>query len=53
MRSYLALDRKRLICEFEAADAEQVRDSYRSAGVSFDHCWTATVSSRDKPTESY
>jgi hypothetical protein len=53
MRSYLSLDRKRLICEFEAADAEQIRDSYRSAGVSFDHCWTATVYSRDKPTDSY
>ncbi|HVT03626.1 MAG TPA: nickel-binding protein [Thermoanaerobaculia bacterium] len=53
MRSYLSLDRKRLICEFEAADAEQVRDSYRSAGVEFDRCWTANVYSRDKPTESY
>ena len=53
MRSYLSLDRKRMICEFEAADAEQVRASYRAAGVSFDHCWTATMYSRDNPTESY
>ena len=39
--------------EFEAADAEHVRDSYRAAGVSFDHCWQATTYSRDNPTESY
>ncbi|MBK5260040.1 MAG: DUF4242 domain-containing protein [Thermoanaerobaculia bacterium] len=53
MRSYVSLDRKRIICEFEAADADQVRDSYRSAGVAFDACWTATSYSRDQPTESY
>ncbi len=53
MRSYLSKDRLRLICEFEAPDAEQVRASYRSAGVTFDRCWTADVYSRDAPTESY
>ncbi len=53
MRSYLSKDRKRMICEFEAADAERVRESYRSAGVAFDGCWPADIYSRDKPTESY
>ena len=53
MRSYLSQDRKRMICEFEAADAEQVRSSYRSAGVSFERCWTAEVFSREVPSESY
>jgi hypothetical protein len=53
MRSYLSADRKRMICEFEAGDAEQVRQSYRAAGVPFDACWIADVYSRDKPTESY
>jgi hypothetical protein len=53
MRSYLSKDRKRMICEFEAPDAEQVRASYRSAGIDFDNCWTADVYSRDVPTESY
>lgn len=53
MRTYLSLDHKRMICEFDAADAEQVRASYRSAGVSFERCWTAMVYSRDKPTDSY
>ena len=41
MRSYLAADRRRLLCEFEAADAEAVRASYRSAGVTFERVWTA------------
>lgn len=53
MRSYLSTDRKRLICEFEAADAERVRESYRSAGVAFDRVWTADVYSVEKPVESY
>jgi hypothetical protein len=53
MRSYIASDRKRLVCEFEAADAEKVRESYRSAGVSFERVWTADVFSIDKPTASY
>lgn len=53
MRSYLSKDRKRMICEFEAPDAEQVRDSYRSAGVDFERCWSADVFSRDVPALSY
>ena len=53
MRSYLSKDRKRMICEFEAPDAEAVRSSYRSAGLTFDNCWVADTYSRDKPTESY
>jgi hypothetical protein len=32
-----------VICEFEAADAEAVRESYRSAGVYFSREWAATV----------
>ena len=53
MRSYLSLDRKRIICEFEAADAEKVRESYRSAGVTFERVWSADVYSRENPTASY
>jgi hypothetical protein len=53
VRSYLSSDRKRMICEFEASDAEKVRESYRSAGVEFERCWTAEVFSRDVPTASY
>ena len=53
MRSYLSKDRKRLICEFEAPDAEAVRSAARSAGAEFDACWPADMFSRDKPTDSY
>src|ERR1700694_4107269 len=53
MRSYLSTDRKRMICEFEAADADKVRESYRSAGVNFERVWTADVYSRDVPAASY
>ena len=53
MRSYISSDRKRVVCEFEAADAENVRESYRSAGIQFERVWTADVFSRDEPAESY
>ena len=53
MRSYLSKDRMRMICEFEAADAEQIRESARTAGIPFDRCWAADCYSRDEPTESY
>jgi hypothetical protein len=43
VRSYLSQDRTRMICEFEAADAEMVRHSYRSAGIAFDRVWTAEL----------
>lgn len=41
MRSYLSVDRRRMICEFEAADAETVREAYRMAGQPFERCWPA------------
>jgi hypothetical protein len=41
LRSYLATDRRRMICEFEAVDTEAVRSSFRSAGVSFVRVWAA------------
>ena len=43
MRSYLSTDRRRMVCEFEAPDAEAVRSSYRSAGLAFDRVWTAEL----------
>ena len=49
MRSYLSTDRRRMVCEFQAADAEAVRTSYRSAGVRFDRVWTAELYARDAP----
>jgi hypothetical protein len=47
MRSYLSTDRRRMVCEFEAPDAEAVRTSYRSAGVGFERVWAAEVYTRD------
>jgi hypothetical protein len=41
IRSYLSLDRRRMVCEFEAADAEAVRGALRSAGVGFLRVWPA------------
>ena len=42
-RSYFSLDRKRLTCEFEAPDAESVREAFRNAGVAFERVWAASV----------
>ena len=46
MRSYLSADRKRMFCEFEAPDAESVRDAYRNAGVEFVRAWGAELYKR-------
>jgi hypothetical protein len=39
--SLLAADRMRMICEFDADTAEQVRDALRSADVPFVRVWQA------------
>jgi hypothetical protein len=43
LRSYISTDHRRMICEFEAPDADAVRNSYRSAGLEFVRAWTAEV----------
>jgi Nickel responsive protein SCO4226-like len=43
VRSYFSADRTRIICEFEAPDAESVRDALRIANVPFDRVWRADV----------
>jgi len=52
-RTCLSKDRKRMICEFEATDAEQIRESARSAGIPFDRCWSADVYTAENPRASY
>lgn len=42
-RSSLSKDRLRMVCEFEAPDAESVREAHRSAGVPFERVWAAHV----------
>ena len=39
--SYLAVDRMKQLCEFEAETAEQIRDALRSAEVPFVRVWPA------------
>jgi uncharacterized protein DUF4242 len=41
LRSYLSTDRRRMVCAFEAADAEALRSALRSAGVGFGRVWAA------------
>jgi hypothetical protein len=42
-RSSLSKDKLRMVCEFEAPDAESVREAFRNAGVPFERVWTADV----------
>jgi hypothetical protein len=42
-RSSVSLDKLRMICEFEAPDAESVREAFRSAEIAFERVWTANV----------
>ena len=49
MRSCLSKDRRRMICEFEAPDAESIRTAIRSAGLTFDRVWLADVYGPDVP----
>ncbi len=42
-RTYLANDRRRMFCEFEAPDAESVREALHSAGIAFERVWSAQV----------
>ena len=42
-RSLLSIDRLRMVCEYEAADAETVRKVQREAHAQFDHIWGAQV----------
>jgi hypothetical protein len=43
LRSYLSLDRHRMLCLYEAPDVEAVRIVYRRAGLRFDSVWGAGV----------
>jgi ubiquinone/menaquinone biosynthesis C-methylase UbiE len=42
-RSSLAMDRLRMVCEFEAPDAEAVREAFRASGLAYERVWTADV----------
>jgi hypothetical protein len=42
-RSVISADRKRMVCEYEAADAETMRRIQREAGAEFDKVWVGEV----------
>jgi hypothetical protein len=43
IRSYWSSDRKRMICEYDAADVASVRNVQREAAANFDRAWVADV----------
>jgi hypothetical protein len=43
VRSYVSRDSRRVICEYEAPDAEAVRTANQLAGLPFERVWTARV----------
>jgi hypothetical protein len=42
-RSLISADRKRMVCEYEAPDAETMRRIQREAGAQFDRVWVGDV----------
>ena len=42
VRTYFSSDRQRMICLYEAPDAESVRLSQRRIGLPFERVWAAT-----------
>lgn len=46
MRSYLSVDRRRMVCEFEAPDADAVREALHSASLRFERVWVAECYAR-------
>lgn len=51
LRTIVSQDGRRGFCEFEAPDAETVRDAYRSAGVTFLSVWPAKLYDGLPPSE--
>lgn len=43
IRSRWSSDRRRMICEYEAADTASVRNVQHEAEASFNHAWVADV----------
>jgi hypothetical protein len=43
IRSQVSLDGRRVICEFEAPDAESVRSAYRKTSLAFERVWVSEV----------
>ena len=50
LRSWLAEDRLKMMCEYEAADTQSLREAYRSAEVAFARLWSGTIFEFGAPT---
>ena len=51
LRTYVSMDGKRLICEYEAPDAEAVRAVSQRLRIPYERIWTATVLISNRPSE--
>lgn len=49
LRSCLSPDRRRMICEYEASDAESVRIVQQEAEAHYDRVWVAEVLAPERP----
>lgn len=43
VRSFFSSDRRRMLCEYEAPDAESVRAAQLQAGLPFTRVWSSTI----------
>lgn len=43
IRSFVAADYTRALCEFDAPDADALRAALRQAGIPFERVWVGTV----------
>jgi len=50
VRTCLARDGRRMICEYTAPDAESVRVANQLAGLPFERAWSAEVMESPKPS---
>ena len=49
LKTYFSRDRRRMICLYEAPDAESVRLAEEKAGVPFEHAWATQVIHHAEP----
>jgi hypothetical protein len=51
IRSYLSSDKQRMLCLYEAPDAESVRMANRQGNLPFDRAWAVTIHQEPDGTE--
>ena len=47
IRSHISTDRRRMVCEYEAPDAQSVRDVQNAAQAGYERVWPAEVMEPD------